>query len=388
MSVKGKRRLFAIIVVAIAGATVAWVALRPRDELSLREKSPSTLQAIPRARIGSKPWVNFALGSFKIVYPQPNVVPPEFGQIPGSSGLLLSESAISPWEGAGWTGTAAWIVNGNQIPAGPSFLGSSLDAKKADVWPCPYVFGDKPIDVDLKPSPWSETTIKLRLPPNHQPAPAVKDHSVEFGEYTVRLKPKPWISPSFPLRFDVSVDGAKKDEAFLLTFTEALDGSANLRVRPGETAELSLQNWDASWGVLMQIQKVRIVPVRLAVTRTPLTGGRDVLKFSTDDTTIAEVTIDKSQNTVENETNYDLAGYASIQIGDYWPFGEFQRRNTYGRFSSERSATPFAKFKDGDIVEAIGYKGELPFVQRDFVMNLPDPKKIVGTRAYLPDGAR
>lgn len=361
-------------------AVSAWVAFRPREELAIIGKPPVPVDAIPRTQIASHAWIDFKVGGKHIVYPKPNSVPKPYAKAAGMSGVLVAGSSSTTWSGAGWTGTATWTVDGEPIPAGPNFLADRLDPGKLEIWPCPYVWGDQSKVVDLRIGE-DDDPIRLRLPPNHQTAPTVEARSVKVRDWTLHLKPRPWISPSFPIRFEVTVEGGKKGQVFLMTFTEALDGGANLKVAEGQPAELAFYTWEKIWGVLMQIQVFEPETIDLSVSRTSIPGGKDRILFSHADTTIAEVTVDLAEKKVESEEAYGPAGFVAIDIQGYWPLGEFARSKRFGRQYYGRDAGNLMGFKNGQQVRAIAYKGQ-GFIQKDFVLRLPDPTTIPGTRGY------
>lgn len=377
--------MVAFAAVAIVASIFAWLLLRPRNDLTLLSKPPYPMRAIPRAQIGVGPFVNFSIGGLKIEYPKANTVPQIFGALPGVSGVLVAESANENFASAAWTGTATWTVDGEPISAGPSFLGRDAEPGKLDLWVCPYVFGDAPKIAELRIRSATDDPIRLSLPPNRVPEPKIEARAVKVGAYTVRLQPKPWLSPSFPIRFAVTVEGGKKDDAFLMTISEAIDGGANLIYADGEPAELSLQNWDESWGILMQLQRVKKEKMPLSVTRAALTPPMQNIKFSREDHLVCDLTWNGNEPSYTGVSSYEIPGYAALRIQDYWPFGEFETRHTFGEH--RHSYSSFSGLKDGDVIEALGYKAEEPLIQQDFVMTLPDPKVIPGTRAFEP-GAR
>jgi len=334
--------------------------------------------------IGRKPWINTTIFGRKIAYPKPNTVTREFLKVPGLAGVLIVSKGQPPWQGS-WMGLAQWKVGEEVIADGFPFLGHDIDPSPLDAWPCPFVFGNQSRDVELIPRPDAEP-LHLRLPPNHVEEPKLKPLTLPVGPWKLIFTPKEWISPSFPIRYSLTMEGASKDDWFFVSLTEGSMGTTHLRIGPEASPEFYLYDWQPRHAILVQFQKVRREPIKISVERSSFSGGAENLKFHLDDTVLENIDINHSLSSVTSTPG--MAGSAiSVQIGDRWITGEFGLRPMVTRMPT-LSPQDFARIKDGDVVDGYRYLPDSSLGQQEAKLELPDPAKYVGTRHTVDRRAR
>lgn len=378
-------RWVAIACLVVASGAVAWTIYSQSGQLSLAGNTTVPMVAIPVSQIGSEPWFNFKIAGRQIAYPAQNKVNRDYKKVPGLSGVLVVDKGQAPWAGSGWLALAEWQDEQDKIVAGFSFLGEGVEPGAHDIWPCPYVFGKSPRTVKLIPRPEADP-IAINLPPNRMPEPKIPSQEVTMGDWTIKFKPKPWISPSFPIRFEVSIEGAKKGEWFFLSIAEPATGTTHLRISPGQPAEFAAFDWQASHATLLRFQKVRRIPLQFNVERTSVTSGSEEIRVHLDDTIVESVSISHSMGSATNALQ-SSAGYLALQIGNRWLGGEYGVRPILGHLLP---ITPleFSDYKAGKVLDGFGYKADSPLGQGELTFELPDPSRYPGTRYTVDRRAR
>lgn len=193
----------AAVVAVLGGSYWQWQRL-PRNELAVVGEMRTHIEVVPRDLALAKPMVDFKVPVFgHIQFPKPTKVSPEeiayLARNSAVGGLFRAKGQLfkdSDWEVDGVT---SWAVT----EAGLTWVS------------VPFAFGDHSKKVRFfanAKNGWSEVI----LPAFYRPAPKLEQLSLDYGQLSLRLTPRP-IKTTLPfVDYDVSVHGGRADQRFAL----------------------------------------------------------------------------------------------------------------------------------------------------------------------------
>ncbi|MEQ1933397.1 MAG: hypothetical protein ABL962_05905 [Fimbriimonadaceae bacterium] len=242
--------IVAVVLVLAVGAGIWLLSSRPaRFQLV---GSSGRLHAFPREELATKPRFDFNfLGLGRVVWPQPppTVDPP----------LAFEEAGVIAVNGTGhirsWQKWSTW-VNGQHL------------LSKRNGLRCPYVFGNESRETVLELD--NGTLLKVLLPPNGKPEPKLPRIRIPTGPGFVVAEPLPWVSPSFPIGYQVSLEGFPADSVWYVEVTfesnDEFDGYVSGVLRRDESIFLPVTRWKED--IVFNGALLRVKPeIRPAIVR-------------------------------------------------------------------------------------------------------------------------
>jgi hypothetical protein len=196
----------------ILGSTLASVTLETVDDIQRQPRVNVTLPIIGRVIYPSPYKGQFTAGAKAMAFnldpkTTAGVIYPKGKRFIVMSGMVDLESAA--WTLQGQTVEVAHMMGGANYVECPLLYGST--AEEAEV--STTMFDTRARGIDR---------FRVRLPACGTPEPKYPSYSAKAGSFTVKFDPLPRLSPMFPLRYRVRVEGAPRS-VFLIRFTNAAD---------------------------------------------------------------------------------------------------------------------------------------------------------------------
>ncbi len=228
------KRGVGLVVVALVLSGGGWVLLRPKQKLEILgpTRIPLTLETVED--IQRKPSIDIKLPIIG------HVVYPALSQ--GQFSVDANGPGFRPWFRLDPKTTAGAIYpKGKRLMS----LGSVIDLESA-VWElrgqsveiahmmaganfveCPLLYGSQSEEAEVSTSMFNMTArgidrFRVRLPASGIPEPKYRSYTAKAGPWTVRFNPLLRLSPMFPLRYEVRVEGGA-DSIYLIRFTNAAE---------------------------------------------------------------------------------------------------------------------------------------------------------------------
>jgi hypothetical protein len=258
---RGGKITVAVLVAAGGVGIYLWMS-RDRTGLAIIGSSGPFI-TYSRSEVGEKPVIDLTLpGGRRIIYPRHDDQPQDkkfINEVPHAAGVIRSSGRlVTPWIFPRWN-IERQIVQAKQ--AGP---GSAVAAT-------PYVFGSKSLIAKLDAG--EDGTVSVRLPGNGRPAPVLPTASGKIESWTVKLTPRPVVTPIQPLMYDVTVAGAGPNDQFAIDFKWGSYQSYYLLVgkKPGL---LRLMSWAPRTTFKVRIRRLTESSITLSVREATESGMR------------------------------------------------------------------------------------------------------------------
>lgn len=240
-----------------------WVT-RDRDGLAIIG-NPGPFVTYTRAAVKAKPVIDLKMPWGRpFTYPQPDDRQPEdlkfLNDVPLAAGVIheANRATFNAWVFPHWK-IEAQVVQAKQAESGSAGAAT------------PYVFGSKSLIAKLDAG--EDGTVSVRLPGNGRPAPVLPAASVKIESWTVKLTPRPVVTPIQPLMYDVTVAGAGPNDQFAIDFKWGSYQSHYLLVgkKPGL---LRLMSWAPRTTLRVRMRRLTESSITLSVREATESGMR------------------------------------------------------------------------------------------------------------------
>lgn len=377
-----RRRRWTWVAGLSASITASCILLfaRSRDQLAILASS-IPLEVIQAHQVGQRPKINFSVPLIgRITYPQDLSGLP-FSLDTGTLDHGTKEWPINPKTSAG----AIYIAGKSPMPffiefgqpqvSTWSFGNSRVETTFSHVMntgylECPLVFGSRSREVDLSTESLSsgQVNARLSLPPSGIPEPALPRLTTSLGSWTVRMEPKPWISPMFPIHYDVAVDD-RNASLFLVSVSRPSEkyGFSQLLCTPDRAATVDFDSWyrgeQLPVRVRLTVRRIAGVPTQFVMKRGTLNGWLCLKAVGPKGVVYASAFGYSCPKDV-----------ACVRIGDEW---SALPESYDGGYPPVRQRACLKMFQDGQVVDGIIYK-TVELREVVLPMGLPDIRKYRG----------
>lgn len=194
----------AFLILGLLGG-VGWYFLRPKPIFEALTPLPAGYSLIPAEQIGAKPIFSFNLpGIGPVTFPAAHERVADFD--PKTMAGIITPP---PVKGITTISACRWTIEGETIV---------LPRSTSSIETCPRVYGTKPVVADLE---INGHKLKIRLPATGKPAPVAEDAEIFIHGGIIKCKPRPLISPMFPIRYDLALESKEKIPVQFLSFRSA-----------------------------------------------------------------------------------------------------------------------------------------------------------------------
>ncbi len=359
----------AFLIVVLGGAYTTYLHFRNR--LAIVGGDRKVFRILPRESFGAKPIIDVKMPVIgQVTYPEKGDLPQGYLDTPGVSGLLLVDpmSVLSNTANFDDSEKPKWDFGADGIAeSGDAGDQLFIYTRDALVVRCPFVFGKSPRIA--KVTVGEDLEVEVKVPASGKPEPDLPSANAPAGKWKVRLEPLPWISPSFRLRYRITLEGPDPNPARFVEIWGQPDTHAWFTMHDGDTKEFSMENWYTTQPLYIRIYVIEEVPIRLKA----IVGERqfELVYAGTGPSakTMREMKISEGEYAYSNN-GWDNR-FAALRAEAWTMYGE--------GFVGRGRPVNWQQIKNGQVFEATGYR-RMETGKADVTLKLPRLRDYERTR--------